>query len=75
MQFQGDHITAGFIRAISTGNWSLKRFKMERAGVTHVLSRLSFGPGKVMKYEFFQRALTRRLAAVTDILVVLVSNY
>lgn len=42
MQFQGDHITAGFIRAISTGNWSLKRFKMERAGVTHVLSRLSF---------------------------------
>ncbi|KAI0748815.1 hypothetical protein BC629DRAFT_1599124 [Irpex lacteus] len=42
MKFQGDHITAGFIRAISTGNWSLKRFKMERAGVTHVLSRLSY---------------------------------
>ncbi|KAF8591774.1 beta and beta-prime subunits of DNA dependent RNA-polymerase [Ramaria rubella] len=42
LQFQGDHITSGFIRAISTGNWSLKRFKMERAGVTHVLSRLSF---------------------------------
>ncbi|KAL5520388.1 RPC2 [Sanghuangporus baumii] len=42
MQFQGDHITAGFVRAISTGNWSLKRFKMERAGVTHVLSRLSY---------------------------------
>lgn len=42
MQFQGDHITAGFVRAISTGNWTLKRFKMERAGVTHVLSRLSF---------------------------------
>ncbi|KAJ7058148.1 beta and beta-prime subunits of DNA dependent RNA-polymerase [Mycena amicta] len=42
MQFQGDHLTAGFTRAISTGNWSLKRFKMERAGVTHVLSRLSF---------------------------------
>lgn len=42
MQFQGDLITSGFVRAISTGNWSLKRFKMERAGVTHVLSRLSF---------------------------------
>ncbi|KAF8642935.1 hypothetical protein AX16_009323 [Volvariella volvacea WC 439] len=42
MQLYGDQITSGFVRAISTGNWSLKRFKMERAGVTHVLSRLSF---------------------------------
>ncbi|BFZ55588.1 DNA-directed RNA polymerase III complex subunit Rpc2 [Savitreella phatthalungensis] len=38
----GDHITSGMIRALSTGNWSLKRFKMERAGITHVLSRLSY---------------------------------
>ncbi|OLY85630.1 DNA-directed RNA polymerase III subunit RPC2 [Smittium mucronatum] len=37
-----DSITQGFVRAISTGNWSLKRFKMERAGVTHILSRLSY---------------------------------
>ncbi|KAG2173536.1 hypothetical protein INT44_007127 [Umbelopsis vinacea] len=38
----GDHITSGFTRAISTGNWVLKRFKMDRAGITHVLSRLSY---------------------------------
>ncbi|KAF2097343.1 putative DNA-directed RNA polymerase III subunit RPC2 [Rhizodiscina lignyota] len=38
----GNTITAGMERAIATGNWSLKRFKMERAGVSHVLSRLSY---------------------------------
>ncbi|EMR09746.1 DNA-directed RNA polymerase III subunit RPC2 [Pneumocystis murina B123] len=42
ISIHGDHITFGMIRAISTGNWSLKRFKMERSGVTHVLSRLSY---------------------------------
>jgi len=42
MQVHGNHITQGMNRAISTGNWNLKRFRMERAGVTHVLSRLSY---------------------------------
>ncbi|KAI9784089.1 MAG: DNA-directed RNA polymerase III core subunit ret1 [Peltula sp. TS41687] len=42
MQIHGNYITAGMSRAIATGNWNLKRFRMERAGVTHVLSRLSY---------------------------------
>lgn len=42
LQSHGNFITQGMSRAISTGNWTVKRFKMERAGVTHVLSRLSY---------------------------------
>ena len=38
----GNHISQGLNRAISTGNWNLKRFRMNKAGVTHVLSRLSY---------------------------------
>ena len=42
LQSHGNYITLGMSRAISTGNWNVKRFKMDRAGVTHVLSRLSY---------------------------------
>lgn len=38
----GASITQGMNRAIQTGNWNVKRFGMQRAGVTHVLSRLSY---------------------------------
>ena len=37
-----DTITNGMINAIATGNWVLKRFRMDRAGVTQILSRLSY---------------------------------
>ena len=42
LQAHANYITSPMNRAISTGNWNLKRFRMERAGVTHVLSRLSY---------------------------------
>ncbi|KAL9944138.1 hypothetical protein ACHAO5_006227 [Verticillium nonalfalfae] len=37
-----NNIGQGINRAIQTGNWTVKRFNMNRAGVTHVLSRLSY---------------------------------
>ncbi|KAJ1404399.1 RNA polymerase Rpb2, domain 7 [Sesbania bispinosa] len=37
-----DIITNGLERTLSTGNFDVKRFKMERKGMTQVLQRLSF---------------------------------
>ncbi|XP_031376042.1 DNA-directed RNA polymerase III subunit 2 isoform X1 [Punica granatum] len=37
-----DNITHGLERALSTGNWDVKRFKMHRKGMSQVLARLSF---------------------------------
>eukprot|EP00252_Welwitschia_mirabilis_P002829 TRINITY_DN12826_c0_g1_i1.p1 TRINITY_DN12826_c0_g1~~TRINITY_DN12826_c0_g1_i1.p1 ORF type:complete len:928 (-),score=181.14 TRINITY_DN12826_c0_g1_i1:493-3177(-) len=37
-----DMLTSGLEHAISSGNWTVKRFRMERKGVTQVVSRLSF---------------------------------
>jgi DNA-directed RNA polymerase beta subunit len=37
-----DTITLGLINSIATGNWTVKRFRMEKQGITQVLSRMSF---------------------------------
>lgn len=39
---QSRYITEPLFRSISSGNWRVKRFKMDRAGITQVLSRLSY---------------------------------
>lgn len=39
---KSDYITNGLERAISTGNWDIKRFKMHRKGVSQLVTRLSY---------------------------------
>ena len=39
---RSDTITNGLAHALGTGNWNLRRFKMERAGVTQQVTRLSY---------------------------------
>jgi DNA-directed RNA polymerase III subunit RPC2 len=35
-------ITHGLINSLSSGNWTIKRFKVEKKGVTQILNRLSY---------------------------------
>ena len=42
LQNHSDVITHGMVRSLSTGNWNIQRFRIARAGVTHMLSRLSY---------------------------------
>ncbi|KAI5171457.1 DNA-directed RNA polymerase III subunit RPC2 [Pancytospora epiphaga] len=39
---QASTITSALNRAISSGNWNLKRFRMERSGVTSIVTRYSY---------------------------------
>ncbi|KAL1537737.1 DNA-directed RNA polymerase III subunit 2 [Salvia divinorum] len=39
---KNDCITNGLERALSTGNWDIKRFRMNRKGMSQVLGRLSY---------------------------------
>lgn len=41
-KLQTESLTKGLAYALSSGNWSLKRFKMERSGITQVLNRMSY---------------------------------
>lgn len=40
--FPTDTITNGLTIALATGNWVIKRFRMDRAGITQAVTRLSY---------------------------------
>lgn len=42
MMYSTNVISNGLINAISTGNWSIKRFRLERKGVTQLLNRINY---------------------------------
>jgi DNA-directed RNA polymerase III subunit RPC2 len=42
MVCSSDTITNGMVHAISSGNWTIKRFKVDRKGVTQLLSRINY---------------------------------
>ena len=42
MLFSSNSLTNGLVHAISSGNWQIKRFRLERKGVTQLLKRINF---------------------------------
>lgn len=40
--FSDETITMGLVTAMKSGNWNIKRFKMERSSITAELTRLSY---------------------------------
>ena len=42
IEAKADIITRGLQNAIASGNWTIKRFNMERKGVSQLLSRISY---------------------------------
>lgn len=63
IQLQTNMITVGFERAITTGNWNVKRFKMNKSGVTETMSRLSHSASVgVLNRVVSQFEKTRKIA-------------